>query len=196
MYKLITVKDTIRIPPSRFKEDIEQVALELLREEHEGIMTHDLGFTIAVVKVLDIGIGKLIPGDGATYHDVIFQVLAFKPELQQIIEGEVVEVVDFGVFIRLGPLDGLCHVSQVTDDFINYDAKRSALLGKESGRALSIGDHVRAKIIAMSLRGGSRSGKIGLTMRQPYLGKVEWIKEDLKKQLEEKKEKKKKQDKK
>ncbi|MHA1835451.1 MAG: DNA-directed RNA polymerase [Candidatus Odinarchaeia archaeon] len=190
MYKLITVKDTIRIPPSRFNEKLEDVALEILREEHEGIMTQDIGFTLAVIKVLEVGIGKIIPGDGATYHDVTFQILAFKPELNQVIEGEVVEVVDFGIFVRLGPLDGLCHVSQVTDDFINYDPKRSALLGKESGRVLSIGDHVRARIIAMSLRGGSRSGKIGLTMRQPYLGKIEWIKEDIKK-LYEKSDKKK-----
>lgn len=181
MYKLITVKDSIRIPPSRFKEEMEKVSKEILREEHEGIMTADLGFIIAIIRVLELGPGKLIPGDGATYHEVVFEVLVFKPELQQIIEGEVVEVVDFGVFVRLGPLDGLCHVSQVTDDFINYDQKRSALIGKESGRAITVGDHVRAKIIAISLKGGSRSGKIGLTMRQPFLGKVEWIKEDIKK---------------
>ncbi|MEM2109622.1 MAG: DNA-directed RNA polymerase [Candidatus Odinarchaeota archaeon] len=190
MYKLLTVKDNIRIPPSRFREDIEKVSLEILREEYEGVMTTELGFIVAIIKVLELGPGKIIPGDGATYHNVIFEALAFKPELQQIVEGEVVEVVDFGVFIRLGPLDGLCHVSQVTDDFISYDQKRSALLGKESGRVISVGDHVRARIIAVSLKGGSRSGKIGLTMRQPYLGKIEWIKADIKKILEAKEPKK------
>ncbi len=190
MYKLLTVRDNIRIPPSRFGEEIEKVSLEILRETYEGVMTAELGFIIAVIKVLELGPGRIIPGDGATYHNVVFEALAFKPELQQIVEGEVVEVVDFGVFIRLGPLDGLCHVSQVTDDFISYDQKRSALLGKESGRVLSVGDHVRARIIAVSLKGGSRSGKIGLTMRQPYLGKIEWIKEDAKKIIEAKESKK------
>jgi hypothetical protein len=29
-------------------------------------------------------------------------------------------------------MDGLVHVSQVTDDYINYDGKRGALIGKES----------------------------------------------------------------
>ncbi len=190
MYKLLTVRDNIRIPPSRFGEEIEKVSLEILREAYEGTMTADLGFIVAVIKVLELGPGRIIPGDGATYHNVVFEALTFKPELQQIIEGEVVEVVDFGVFVRLGPLDGLCHVSQVTDDFISYDQKRSTLLGKESGRTLSVGDHVRARIIAVSLKGGSRSGKIGLTMRQPYLGKVEWIKEDIKKIIESKEPKK------
>ncbi|MHA1238525.1 MAG: DNA-directed RNA polymerase [Candidatus Odinarchaeia archaeon] len=190
MYKKIVVKDVIRIPPKRFNEDLKKVALELLRNEYEGVMLPDLGFVITVIDVNDVGVGRLIPGDGATYHDVEFSILTFKPTLHEIVEGDVVEVVDFGAFIRLGPLDGLCHVSQITDDYINYDAKRSALIGKESGRVLTTGDKVRCRIIALSMRSGSRSGKIGLTMRQPFLGKLEWIKQELSKKKTEDKEKK------
>ncbi len=200
MYKLMVVRDTVRIPPRRFNDPIDEVALEILREEHEGMMNPELGFIIAVIEVKNADIGKLVPGDGGAYHDVEFSVLVFKPDLHEVIEGEVVEVVDFGAFVRLGPIDGLCHVSQITDDYINYDSKRSALLGKETGRVLTIGDRVRARIIAMSIRGGSRSGKLGLTMRQPFLGKLEWIEEDIKKivdkKKEEKEEEKKKDDKK
>jgi DNA-directed RNA polymerase subunit E' len=36
-----------------------------------------------------------------------------------------------------------------------------------------------ARIVAVSYKGGEP--KIGLTMRQPGLGKVEWVKEDRKK---------------
>ena len=39
-------------------------------------------------------------------------------------------------------------------------------------------DQIRAKIIAVSL-GTGRSGKLGLTMRQKFLGKEEWIEEDI-----------------
>ncbi|MEM4675742.1 MAG: DNA-directed RNA polymerase, partial [Nitrososphaerota archaeon] len=39
---------------------------------------------------------------------------------------------------------------------------------------------VRARIVAVSLTGGA-SGKIGITTRQPFLGKIEWIKEETKK---------------
>lgn len=71
-------------------------------------------------------------GDGAAYHEVVFNAVFFKPELYEIINGEVIEIAEFGAFIRIGPMDGLVHVSQVTDDYINYDSKRGALLAKES----------------------------------------------------------------
>lgn len=62
-------------------------------------------------------------GDGAAYHEVTFNALFFKPELQEVVEGEVIEITEFGAFVRIGPMDGLAHVSQVTDDYITYDAK-------------------------------------------------------------------------
>ena len=121
-------------------------------------------------------------GDGAAYHDVTFTALFFKPELQEIVEGEVIEITEFGAFIRMGPMDGLVHVSQVTDDYINYDAKRGALLGKESKKSLEEGNKVRARIVALSLKGkSSKETKIGLTMRQPGLGRDEWIEQKRKK---------------
>jgi DNA-directed RNA polymerase subunit E' len=179
MYEIITLDDTVRIPPQRFGESIKKVALEILMKEYEGIIDPDLGVVICVVDVEDVRVGKLLPGDGAAFHKVLFSVLIFKPIQHEIVEGEVVEVVDFGAFIRLGPLDGLCHVSQITDDFISYDSKRSALIGKETGRAIQENDKVRARIVAVSIGGGIRSGKLGLTMRQPFLGKIDWIEEEV-----------------
>ena len=179
MYELITLEDTVRIPPQRFGEPIKKVALEILMKEYEGIIDPDLGVVLCVVDVEDVKAGKLLPGDGAAFHKVLFSILIFKPIQHEIVEGEVVEVVDFGAFIRLGPLDGLCHVSQVTDDFISYDQKRSALIGKETGRVIQENDRVRARIVAVSIGGGIRSGKLGLTMRQPFLGKIDWIEEEV-----------------
>ncbi len=139
-----------------------------------------------MVEVLNIGMGKLIPGEGATYHEVTVKILTFKPRVNALALGEVVEVVDFGAFIRLGPLDGLCHVSQITDDLFSYDSRSASLVGKETGRKIREGDLVRARIVAVSIDGGARGGKLGLTMRQPYLGKLEWIKEELAKLLKSK----------
>ena len=130
-----------------------------------------------------IGQGRLMPGDGATYHSVAYRVLVFKPIRGEIVEGNVVELMDFGAFIRMGPLDGLCHVSQICDDFITQDSKGNALLGKETGRTLAEGDKVRARITSISFESGNRSGKLGLTMRQPFLGKIgpqhSWVEDDV-----------------
>lgn len=94
-------------------------------------------------------------------------------------EGEIVEIADFGAFVRIGPIDALLHVSQLMDDFISYDEKQGVLMGKESRRKLTSGDQVRVRITAVSLGKAGSSGKIGVTARQPFLGKLEWIQYDL-----------------
>lgn len=179
MYLVSKIEDTVRIPPSRFEEPLEEVAVEILNESYVGKIDKKLGLMVTVKEIEEIGIGKVIMGDGAAYHDVVFTALSFKPELHEVVEGEVIEIMEFGAFIRIGPMDGLVHVSQVTDDYINYDGKRGALIGKESKKSLEEGNRVRARIVALSIKGkSSKETKIGLTMRQPGLGRMEWIQEE------------------
>ena len=178
MYKIMTIKDTVRVPPDRFAEPLKEVVEGILHKSYEGVTDKDMGVVLIVTEVKEIGVGRVIMGDGASYHDVIFDALVYKPELQEVVVGEVVEVVEFGAFVRLGPLDGLVHVSQVVDDFVGYDSKKGVLYGKETKRTLKEGDKVRARVVAVSMKRGARGGKIGLTMRQPRLGKLEWIAEE------------------
>lgn len=124
-------------------------------------------------------VGKIIPGDGAAYHKVTFSLLTFYPKIQEVVEGEVVEIADFGAFVRVGPIDALLHVSQLMDDFISYDEKQGVLLGKETKRKLTSGDQVRVRITAVSLGRAGSSGKIGVTARQPFLGKLDWIESEI-----------------
>ncbi len=179
MFKLITLQDTIRIPPDTFGNPLEAVGKEQVKAKYEGVVDEELGYVIAVSKVQVSPIGKIIPGDGATYHKVNFSLLTFYPVIQEIVEGDVVEIADFGAFVRIGPVDALLHVSQLMDDFISYDEKQGVLLGKETKRKLATGDHVRVRITAVSLGRAGSSGKIGVTARQPFLGKLDWVKEDL-----------------
>src|SRR3990172_3412756 len=179
MFKLITLQDTIRIPPDTFGNPLEAVGKEQVKAKYEGVVDEELGYVIAVTKVEVSPIGKIIPGDGATYHKVNFSLLTFYPVIQEIVEGDVVEIADFGAFLRIGPVDALLHVSQLMDDYISYDEKQGVLLGKETKRKLASGDQVRVRITAVSLGRAGSSGKIGVTARQPFLGKLEWIKQDV-----------------
>lgn len=177
----MTIEDSIRIPPSKFNEPLEKIALEQLKMKYVGSIDEELGYLIAVTDVHVSSIGKIVPGDPATHHKVVFSLLTFLPKIQEVVEGEVVEVADFGAFIRIGPVDALLHISQIMDDFISYDEKQGMLMGKETKRKVSIGDKMRVRIIAVSLSKSAGFGKIGVTARQPFLGKIEWIEEDIKK---------------
>lgn len=190
MFKLVTMEDTIRIPPETFGNPLDSVGYQQVKAKYEGVVDETLGYVIAVINVKVSPVGKIIPGDGAAYHRVTFSLLTFYPTLQEVVEGEVVEIADFGAFVRIGPVDALLHVSQLMDDFISYDEKQGVLLGKETSRKLTTGDRVRVRITAVSLGRAGGSAKIGVTARQPFLGKLEWIEEDLKKTKETVKKKK------
>ncbi len=180
MYKKVVLRDVVRVPPAKFGEDLKEAIISILRDSYAGIWKKDLGLVLSIMDVRDIGVGKIIPGDGAAHYDVEYEILTYDPVMHEIVEGEIAEILEFGAFIRLGPVDGLVHVSQITNDFISFDAKQRTLSAKESGRVLKEGDRVRARIVTISKK--KDGTKIGLTLRQPGLGKLQWIQDDMKKE--------------
>ena len=179
MYMLTEVEKVVRIPPKDLKDDIDSVIDELTWEAYEGRLGEDKNFTVLIKNVRPVGPGRIVHGDGAVYQAVRFDQLVFKPRDNEIIEGVVVEIVKFGAFVRFGPLDGLLHISQVMDDHVDIDETNQRLVGKETGRYLAVGDVVRARVVSVDLNEKNpQDSKIGLTMRQPGLGKLQWLKDD------------------
>lgn len=179
VYQIVEMEDTVRIPPHELGEDQDAVARELVHRSFEGRLNKKYGFTVLATDIERMGEGRVIHGDGAVYQRVKFNALCFKPDVGEVVEGTVCEVVEFGAFVRFGPLDGLLHMSQIMNDYLNVDLGNERLTGKETGRYLGLGDKVRARLVTVSLNELSpRESKIGLTMRQPGLGKVEWLVED------------------
>jgi DNA-directed RNA polymerase subunit E' len=176
MYKKMKLDGMVRIPPDQMGTPLEDAVELALRNKYEAVVDKTLGTIVAILGADTIGEGHILAGDGAIYYSVIFDAIVFKPEMQEIVEGEVVEIVKFGAFLSIGPFDGLLHVSQITNEYISYDEKNARLVSKESNKALSEGEKVRARIIAVSLNEKEpRESKIGLTMRQTGLGKLEWL---------------------
>lgn len=194
MFYEIELKTHVRVPPTSFKDDVKESVLKSLNERFEGYISQDTGAIVAVSEVIEIGEGIIIPGDGAAFYDTTFKAFTFKPEMHEMVIGKITDITDFGAFIEIGPLDGMIHVSQTMDDYVSF-SKSGVLTGKESKRSLKAGDICRARIIAISFK-ESNNPKIGLTMRQPSLGSLNWIEEQLKKvskpEKAEKEEKKKK----
>ncbi len=177
MYYVHTIQDTISITPNYFGEDIKKSAEEILRRKYERTIDKDLGIIIALFNVRDISDGYIVPGDPATHNNVTFDALTFNLEVDEVVAGEVSELVDFGCFVRIGPIEGLVHLSQITSDFISYDKRGGFFVSKNSGKSLKKGDLVLAKVSTISLKNNIKDTKIALTMRPDGLGKPEWMKE-------------------
>ncbi|MFA5361526.1 MAG: DNA-directed RNA polymerase [archaeon] len=172
MFYELLVTDYVRVSPEKFGEDTDEAVKKQLEESYIGFQDKDIGVTVAVLDVLDVKEGVIIPGDGAAYYESTFKIIVFRPELQEVVYGTLDEITNFGAFINLGVIKGMIHISQTMDDFVSF-SDTGTLSGKESKRSLLKGDNCIARIVAISYRG--EQPKIGLTMRQPGLGKLEWV---------------------
>ena len=179
MYIIERKEDTIRIPPDRLDEELDEVAKYIVRESLEGQIEDRNKLIILATNIERIGDGRIVHGDGGIFQDVAYDALIFVLEENELIFGYVCEVLKFGAFIRFGPLDGLLHISQIMNDKVDVDQGSQLLKGKDSGKFIKIDDKLRARIVTVSVNERSpRESKIGLTMRQTGLGKLDWLFED------------------
>jgi DNA-directed RNA polymerase subunit E' len=176
MFYRTEIRDHIRVPPELFDLPAEQAIIKRVKKDYEGYISKDFGIVIDVDQVKSVKEGIIIPGDGAAYYETVFDLLTFKPEMQEVVLGKIKDIADFGAFMSIGPIEGMIHISQTMDDFVSF-AKDKVLTGKDTKRSLKVGDKCRARIIAVSYK-DITNPKLGLTMRQGGLGKLEWSAEE------------------
>ncbi len=173
MFYKVKVKDYVRVPPKAFNLGKRQAVLQNIKTCYENFVSKELGFVLNVVDVGDIKEGVIVPGDGAGFYEAEFELLTFRPELNELVYGTVRDITDFGAFVDMGGIDGMVHISQSMDDYVSF-SKEKVLQGKKTSQTLKVGDKCKARIIAVSYK-DVHSPKIGLTMRQEGLGKLEWL---------------------
>lgn len=180
MFYLTEVEDHVRVEPKHFGLPTNEAIERQLNESYVNSVSKELGFVLSVISVQEVDDGVIIPGDGAAFYKSQFTVLAWKPELHELVYGKIAEITNFGAFIDLGVTQGMIHISQTMEDFVSLN-KLGTLSGRASKRSLAKGDECLARIVAISFKG--ESPKIGLTMRQPGLGKTQWLDEDKQKKV-------------
>ncbi len=175
MFYTVEVQDYVRVEPRLFGLKTSDAVAKQLQEIYANYHDKEIGEVISIISILEVGDGIIIPGDGSAYYNSRFKLLVWKPELQELVYCTVEDVTNFGAFMNLGVMKGMIHISQTMDDYVSFSSSNT-LLGKDSKRVLKKKDSCLARIVAVSYKGDNP--KIGLTMRQPGLGKLEWIKEE------------------
>jgi len=173
MFYKIKLEDYVALSPEFFGENLEESIKEQLTKNYSDKTTEDFGLVVTVLDVDFVGEGFKLPEDPSRYYVVKFTIIAYKPELHEVIEGDVSSVTNFGVFVSLGILEGLIHLSQTMVDQVSF-SKTGIIQGSQTGQTLKTGDLVRASVVAVSFK-DMRNIKIGLTMRQPGLGSLSWM---------------------
>jgi len=175
----VELSDVGYVRPSDLGKDVREVLREQFRAKYVGRFVKEAGLILEVLEVTGFGYGTSIIGSPNIYVRARFRALSYMPLKDEVIEGEIENVVDYGIFVTAGPINGFVHISQLGDDVFVH--RGGVMQGRKLKVTLRPGDVVRARVTAVSradpsapLR-GEPIIKVALTMRQPKLGKLEVV---------------------
>ncbi len=177
LFYITEMSDVGFIRPADITGDIKSILREQFGSKYIGRYLRDVGLVLDVLEVTELSHGKSIIGSPNIYVRAKFKVLTYLPLKDEIVEGEVENIVDYGMFVSIGPISGFVHISQLGDDVFIHRA--GVLQSKKAKITFRKGDRVRARITTVSkpsptaLLRGEPIVKVSLTMRQPKLGKIE-----------------------
>jgi ribonuclease R len=68
-------------------------------------------------------------------------------------EGVVSGVTEWGVYVEMTETkcEGMVRVSQMLDDYYEYDEQNYRLIGKRNKKIITLGDNVKAKVVATDI---------------------------------------------
>lgn len=151
-----------------FGKPLKKSAEIILRERHSSRIDPQLGFVISIDNIVMEGKG-LVSMTGETIHKVEFDAITFLPKLHEITSGEIIEIADYGAFVRIGPTDAVLHVSQISSSPSRIDTKSGLIFNPDLKNPIRVGTRIRTRITVVSY-GKDNAMKIGLTCNEPTLG--------------------------
>lgn len=91
-------------------------------------------------------------------------------------DGIISSVTNFGLFVELpNTIEGLVHVSYMTDDYYRYDERHYAMIGERTGHVYRIGDEITVRVINVNKEERSIDfeivGMVGTRRREPNEGR-------------------------
>ena len=83
-------------------------------------------------------------------------------KIGDVFEGTIAGVTAFGVFVALDGVyvEGLVHVTELGNDYFNYDKARHEMLGERTGARFRLGDRLTVKVARVDLE----TSKIDFTL--------------------------------
>lgn len=103
MFVLMTVADTICIPPHMFVQPTLTSVHSEIEAKFPNRVLMDAGLVVCRYgNALEVGDGVLVAGDGAAHHEVVFRLVVFRPFVDEVLVGTVAESTEEGIRVSLG----------------------------------------------------------------------------------------------
>ena len=90
--------------------------------------------------------------DAERQTDEVKKAQFMEDKIGETFQGVVSGVTNFGVFVELeNTIEGLVHVSYLTDDYYRYDDRQYAMIGERTGNIIRIGDELEVRCINVNV---------------------------------------------
>jgi ribonuclease R len=88
-----------------------------------------------------------------------------RDRIGEIFAGTIAAVVPFGIFVALDEVyvEGLVHVSELGEEYFQYDSVKHQMLGERTGRRYRLGDRLQVKLVRADLE----TGRIDFVLGDP-----------------------------
>lgn len=108
MFVLTTVADTIRISPSMFVQPTLSSVHDEIEKKYPNRVIMDVGLVICRYgDALQLGDGVCVAGDGAAHHEVVFRLVVFRPFVEEVCVGNILESNEDGIKVTIGFFDDI-----------------------------------------------------------------------------------------
>ena len=90
MYVLAEMKDIVHVKPWQFEQDLRLVIEDELNKKFANKVVYQVGLCIALFDIQKIEDSYVFPGDGSSHTRVTFRYVVFRPFIDQILTGTLI----------------------------------------------------------------------------------------------------------
>ncbi|MBU8906690.1 ribonuclease R [Desertibacillus haloalkaliphilus] len=107
--------------------------------------------------------------DAERETDEVKKAQYMEDKIGETFEGLISGVTNFGIFVELdNTIEGLVHVSYLTDDYYHYDERQYAMIGERTGNVFRIGDEIEIRVVNVNVDEASIDFEVvGMKERKP-----------------------------
>ncbi len=91
MFVQVLMKDKVRVDPQKFALDYEEAMEQFINDKYSNKIIPDVGLCISLYDFVEVGEPYIYSGDGASYSDVKFRLVVFRPNIGDVITGIIVD---------------------------------------------------------------------------------------------------------
>lgn len=103
MFVIALIADTIYVPPHQLSTPTISAVSSIIEQRFPNRIIVNVGLVICPYgPPISVGDGVLVPGDGGSHHQVVFNIVVFRPFVEEVLVGIVTSCYESGITVSVG----------------------------------------------------------------------------------------------